>query len=266
MSSKIWVTNGEKRKDRSVNMVYWDKESSDYKPLKISQEMTEKGVPVLVPNSIEIGSFIKQGLIRPYQDAKEAEKISKAYWDERKKKEVAVAKESAKKTGKITMGGDSAGVAGYDIQRRKDVKVFKKGDMVFGYTSSFRMGQLIRFELAIPKHYPHKEDYEYMCTNFIEAVRELFKSKGYMEIHNNVEEGGHFLVGYKGHLYKVEGDLQVGETYDLYDSVGCGEDFAKGVLFTRKTEKDKKAVVLAALEAAAYHSAGVCEPFNIIEL
>ena len=42
--------------------------------------------------------------------------------------------------GKVYIGGDSAGVAGLDVRMRSDEKVFTKGNMIFGYTSSFRMG------------------------------------------------------------------------------------------------------------------------------
>ena len=48
----------------------------------------------------------------------------------------------------VVMGGDCAGVGwNYDIQMRSDPKVFRVGRFVIGYTSSFRMGQLLRFGL-----------------------------------------------------------------------------------------------------------------------
>lgn len=46
---------------------------------------------------------------------------------------------------RVYIGGDSAGVSDLDITMRKDVKVFRVGDFVFGCTSSFRMMQIIRF-------------------------------------------------------------------------------------------------------------------------
>ena len=40
----------------------------------------------------------------------------------------------------VTIGGDSSGLAGSDLTIRKDPKVFKNGDFIFGCTSSsFRM-------------------------------------------------------------------------------------------------------------------------------
>lgn len=42
--------------------------------------------------------------------------------------------------GKVYMGADSLGVGGLSKRVRKDPKLFRVGEFVFGYTSSFRMG------------------------------------------------------------------------------------------------------------------------------
>lgn len=42
--------------------------------------------------------------------------------------------------GNVYMGGDSAGVGeGYSLQIRAEEKVFLKGSMIFGFTTSFRI-------------------------------------------------------------------------------------------------------------------------------
>ena len=61
-----------------------------------------------------------------------------------------------KQEGNIYIGGDSAGVSGNNIRTRADQKVFKKSGIVFGFTTSFRMGQLIKYCLAIPKQKKRK--------------------------------------------------------------------------------------------------------------
>ena len=129
----------------------------------------------------------------------------------------------------IYMGGDSAGVAGYHISARKDTKVFKNGEMLMGYTSSFRMGQLLRFKLKVPPQLSIKTDYEFMVTDFIDAIKECYKENGYGEIEENKNAtGGQFLVGYKGNLYEIEDDFQVGMVDVSYMSCGCGSDIARG--------------------------------------
>lgn len=65
--------------------------------------------------------------------------------------------------GKVWIGGDSAGVGGWQITVRKDPKVFRVGDCLIGYTSSFRMGHLLRFKFRPPEQRPSADDFEYLC-------------------------------------------------------------------------------------------------------
>ncbi|HEX8030284.1 MAG TPA: hypothetical protein VF491_17540 [Vicinamibacterales bacterium] len=162
----------------------------------------------------------------------------------------------------VWMGGDSAGVGGYSLNVRADAKVFRNGPMLFGFTSSFRMGQLLRYALTVPDHDPRIDIDKYMATTFIDAVRECLKSRGYATKKNDAEEGGTFLVAYKGQLFYIGDDYQVGRPADGFDAVGCGFDIARGALFASSHLKGKKRAQLA-LEAAERFSAAVRGPFHI---
>lgn len=166
------------------------------------------------------------------------------------------------KNNRVVIGADSAGVSGFDITLRKDEKVFKVGDFVIGCTSSFRMIQLLRYSLNLPRVYD-KDIYEYMCTDFIYAVRECFAEGGFLQRYKDGDDkGGVFLVGYKNRLFRVDSDFQVGEALQEYDSCGCGEPYALGSIFnTSKT--DAKRIVLDALKCAENFSGGVRSPFVI---
>lgn len=87
---------------------------------------------------------------------------------------------------KVWIGGDSQGTAGLSMTVRADTKVFTNGPMVFGFTSSFRMGQLLRHKLSIPKHYEGDVD-KWLCVDFIDAVRQCFKDSGYARTHDGEE-------------------------------------------------------------------------------
>ena len=165
----------------------------------------------------------------------------------------------------IYLGGDSAGVGDLDITIRKDPKVFTVGKMVMGYTSSFRMGQLLRFKLKLSRPPKQMDDYEYMCTLFIDAVRKCLKDNGYAEIKNNEETIGTFIVGYRGALYKIENDLQVEMSQENYNDCGCGRSYALGSLATDKNSNPEQ-IVLKALEVAEKFSGGVRRPFRIVTL
>ena len=169
-----------------------------------------------------------------------------------------------KKTKKVTIGGDSAGVEELNIIIRKDEKVFKVDDFIFGCTSSFRMIQLLRFSFK-PPEIKSKNIYEYMCTDFINAVRECFKNGGYLQKYSDGDEkGGTFLVAYKNRLFRIENDFQVAESLNGIDAVGCGANYALGSLhILAKQNLTPKEKVLKSLETASFFSAGVSKPFII---
>jgi len=165
----------------------------------------------------------------------------------------------------IYMGADSAAVANYSIRRRSDPKVFINGEFIIGYTSSFRMGQLLRFGFSPPKIKECQDIFEYMVTDFVESARERFKSGGYTKISSNEETGGTFLAGFRGRLFTIEGDFQVSEQSGSFAAVGCGEDIALGSMFsTVGAEPEQR--IMTALKAAEEYSAGVRGPFNILKL
>lgn len=165
---------------------------------------------------------------------------------------------------RVYIGGDSAGVdTSFGLTVRADRKVFKKGDMVFGFAGSYRMGNLLQHSLEIPRHHPDDEPHKYMVNEFIPAVRSLLKEGGVSVGSEEVVEGvdGDFIVGYRGHMFVIYGDYQVAESTDDYIAVGCGTDIALGSLGS--TKGDPKARILKALDLAVRHSAGVRGPFHV---
>ena len=90
--------------------------------------------------------------------------------------------------GTVYIGGDSAGVnSRFDLAIRADQKVFINGPFVMGFTSSFRMGQLLRYKLTPPERYESQDLYNFMVTAFIDAVRACLKTGGFMRKENEVE-------------------------------------------------------------------------------
>lgn len=164
--------------------------------------------------------------------------------------------------GSVWMGADSAGVGGYDLTVRADQKIFRNGDMLFGFTSSFRMGQLLRHALTVPDHDPRIDVEKYLSTTFIDAVRACLKERGWASKSNERESGGTFLIGYRGRLFQVEDDYQVGIAIDGFDACGCGGQIAKGALYASTHLKAAERIETA-LKAAERFSAGVRGPFHI---
>jgi hypothetical protein len=165
--------------------------------------------------------------------------------------------------GKVYIGGDSAGVAGTSqLDVRADRKVFLSGDFVMGFTTSFRMGQLIQYAFTPPKRHPDKDVMAYMVTEFVDGLRACLKNGGFASRNSETEAGGTFLVGYCGRLFNIQDDYQVGESAIGYHAVGCGDAYAKGVLFATPDQLPEDRIRLA-LHAAEAHAGGVRGPFHI---
>jgi ATP-dependent protease HslVU (ClpYQ) peptidase subunit len=168
--------------------------------------------------------------------------------------------------GKVILGADSAGVNGWlDRRIRGDRKVFTNGHLVFGFTSSFRMGQLLEHALTPPPVQEGQEPYAYAVKSLIPAIRETMRAGGWMKTENGRDEGGVFLVGFRGHLFSIHGDFQVGESIERYEAVGCGDAYAMGAMHAARDLPPKERLT-AGLEAAAKFSAGVAGPFHFVDI
>jgi hypothetical protein len=147
---------------------------------------------------------------------------------------------------------------------RSDPKLYEVGPFLFGFTSSYRMGQLLGYKFHPPVHASDCPIEKFMATSFIDAVRTTFKDGGYAITLNGQESGGSFLVGYRGRLFRVCDDFQVGEAALGYDAVGCGAEVALGALYAARARSPIDRLKIA-LSAAESMSAGVRAPFIFLK-
>lgn len=167
----------------------------------------------------------------------------------------------------VWIGADSAGVDNrLSIRTRTDSKVFRSGQMVMGFTSSFRMGQILQHHLNIRPPYEDEEDYNFMVRGFIPAVKKAFQDHGYETNHSGQDYGGTFLVGYRSKLYQIGTDYQVETIAHRYHACGSGEQVVLGAFhaldYYEMTPEER---ITTALEAAAEFNAGLRPPFTIIK-
>lgn len=163
----------------------------------------------------------------------------------------------------VMMGCDSAAVAGYDITVSRIQKVFKRGEFLIGYTTSFRMGQLLQYGLEVEPQRDDQSDIEFLATTFIDAARDCLKKGGFTRVEDEQEEGGFFLLGYKGKLYIIQSDFQVNSSVDGYMAIGCGANYALGAMHATP-DVFHGPRIYDALETAGYFSNGVCPPYMIV--
>lgn len=169
--------------------------------------------------------------------------------------------------GKVYLGGDSASVSGLDVSVTRLKKVFHNGPFIIGYTSSFRMGQILEHSFKPPKQGPREPLMRFMVDKFANAARKCFKLQGFAKRFNDAESGGCFLIGYKGNLFRMDNDFQVNQNDADFDAVGCGDFYAMGNLTATEEwiPNNPQDRVLKALAAAERWSGGVLGPFDIVQ-
>ncbi len=166
--------------------------------------------------------------------------------------------------GKVYMGADSAAAAGWEVRATRIPKLFRRGPFLIGYTTSSRMGQLLQHRLEIPAA-NGKNPMTYLVSDIIEAMRQCLRDGGFTKIENNVEEGGDFLIGYANALYRIGEDFQLNTMKEGFDAIGCGREYALGVLYYTSA-LEPRGRLRNALRAAAHFSGGVIPPFTVKSL
>ncbi|MER8006937.1 MULTISPECIES: hypothetical protein [unclassified Streptomyces] len=162
---------------------------------------------------------------------------------------------------RVHLAGDSAGSSGSQLTIRRDPKVFTNGPYVLGFTTSFRMGQLLHHAFQAP--HPEGDLDRFMVTTFVDAVRTCLKEGGWARKDSEQEQAGAFLVGVQGRLFEIHDDYQVGEPAAGYAAVGCGDDLALGALHaTAGLGLKPRERLTAALRAADHHSSFVSAPYT----
>ncbi|MFG2968147.1 MULTISPECIES: hypothetical protein [unclassified Streptomyces] len=165
---------------------------------------------------------------------------------------------------RVHLAGDSAGSSGSQLTIRRDPKVFTNGPYALGFTTSFRMGQLLQHAFEAP--HPEGDLARFMATTFINAVRTCLKEGGWARKDSEQEQAGTFLVGVHGRLFEIYDDYQVGEPVGGYTAVGSGDDLALGALHaTAHLGLKPRERLTAALRAADHHCAYVSAPYAYVK-
>jgi hypothetical protein len=133
--------------------------------------------------------------------------------------------------GNIFMGGDAIGVIGSNYMIVKDPKVFVRRNMIFGFCTSFRMGDILKYDFEIPDHPKGMSTLNYLTSVFLVKLLNRYEERKFLTISDNVAIGGIFLLGYDKRLFRIESDLCIIEDIKNYDAAGCGQDFAKASMF-----------------------------------
>lgn len=168
----------------------------------------------------------------------------------------------------VWIAGDSCGSDGILQITYQQSKVFYKGELLLGYTSSFRMGQLLEYHWQVPDHPSGKTDLNYLVTEVVPSLLSLYQAQGYEKKYTDGQRaGGICLLGYRGKLYRMDSDFHLGRNSCGYDAVGSGTQVALGALAALVDAGLRPQLLLAeVLEIASRFCVGVLPPFTILQL
>jgi hypothetical protein len=170
----------------------------------------------------------------------------------------------------VWIGADSIGVRRGYATNPLGCKAFVKftpvsnTPVVFGYSGSFRLGQLLWAAPSVPDVNDGEDEMLWAVTTFIPWLRQLCTD-------NNVNPGSNtndigevfFLFGINGRLFHVQSDLAVLE-YEKY-AIGAGEEFAIGAMHAlSKFEISPEEMIEAAIDAASEYCAYVQGPVVVV--
>lgn len=168
--------------------------------------------------------------------------------------------------GKIWIGSDSCGSNGTTHVQRKDPKVLRNGPLTIGFTSSFRMGQILQHHLIAPP-IKTKDIYKYLVVDLIPEAREVLEENGYGSSDEEGDIGGVWIVAAGDTVAKIGSDFQVGIPIGGLACVGSGEEIAMGSMLARIEAgiQSPKEMINSAIADAASYVCGIAEPIKVLK-
>lgn len=132
----------------------------------------------------------------------------------------------------LVLAGDFMASNGFSFRRVVTPKVFLKSEIcAVGYTSSFRMGQILEHLWTLPVRIEGLTDDEYIFVYVVQSLREAFKQHGY-GIKSGLEEiGGNFILVYKDRIFEIQSNFSILEYDTDMIAVGSGTDAAYAAMF-----------------------------------
>jgi hypothetical protein len=167
----------------------------------------------------------------------------------------------------VFIGGDNAGMIGWETRPLFQSKVFFNGPLLIGVCGKMRLLQVLRYVWEVPLPDPADTDYGYLCRVVVPNLRAMLEQQGYTVKEQTDGEPNYldFLFGYQGRLYGMDSNFSVMQFADGFDAMGNGRDYALGALVAlgRRHPMPARERVEQALAVAAHLVAGVEPPFTI---
>ncbi len=170
-------------------------------------------------------------------------------------------------TEQVLIGGDSAAITPdykeiYSLP--ETTKVFPADAFAVGFTSSFRIGQILRYGVDWPQPPADDGDLErFIVDELVGAVRRALKAGGCGRTREGMEIGGQFVIGVRSEIFVITEDFAVARV--PFAAIGDGRLVAYGALHAlAEYDLPIERRVKAALEAAHAYTPSVRPPFGYV--
>ena len=163
---------------------------------------------------------------------------------------------------KIGIASDKCASNGYTFSKYNQPKIFRNGGFIIGYTTSFRLGQLLEYRWIPPQRGEDQTENNYIFVSVIESIKDMLVVDGFST--NGV--GGNFIIIYNKRIFEVQDDYSLLEVKD-YCAVGCGTDEAETTLYILEQIENNLSIkdkLRLAIKAAANRKVGVLEDCDVI--
>lgn len=171
--------------------------------------------------------------------------------------------------GSVHMAGDLMGSNGFTGRVYEKSKVFINDGFIFGYTTSFRMGQLLEYSWNAPPRTERTDDDEYLYRDVVNSFMKLFKDNHYGHKKEHEMETGEFLFGWKGRLFLHQENHSILEI-DNFTSIGSGSYHAEAALATlveyTDWKMDHEFLLSSAISVASGFVTSVSSKYSYLEL
>jgi ATP-dependent protease HslVU (ClpYQ) peptidase subunit len=127
---------------------------------------------------------------------------------------------------KVLIGGDIQGTGGNNKIVHTQPKVFHKRNIIFGYTTSYRFGQILENHLTDPVVPEESEEiYRWLVTVLVPSMKEILEAHDY-------KDGGQCLIGIRNQLWDLQSDYSVLRSVQGFSACGSGSEYAMGSMST----------------------------------
>lgn len=133
-----------------------------------------------------------------------------------------------------------------------------------GYTSSFRMGDLLTYRFKPPSIDINQDCLDYLVSSFVPRVIDCFDTNHYSRNKDGAKSGGVFIVALEHRIFIVQDDFSVLEPTCGFASVGSGSEVALGALYASTGNNVERAML--AVEAASCFTPSVGGKIHLLEI